>query len=243
MATPFTRNHRDHSNDTGYQFEFFCDKCGNGYRSSFQTSGVGVAAKMLKAAGSFLGGGMWRAGYGADHLKDALRGPAWDKAFESAIGEMRPRFRQCTRCGQWVCPEVCWNEARTLCETCAPDLGEEAAAAQARAAADQVQQKARDVDHVAHVEHDAAADGGLSALPGPAGVRRAVLRGVRQAGRRAGRGQVKLLHRVRRDGAGRLALLPRLRGGKRALIDRLRSRRTGSGNRNQDAALSARAGR
>src|SRR6185503_5458609 len=78
MATQtFTRNHRDHSNDTGFQFEFFCDKCGNGHRSSFQTSGMGVAASMLKAAGALFGGGMSRVGYGADHVKDALRGPAW----------------------------------------------------------------------------------------------------------------------------------------------------------------------
>jgi double zinc ribbon protein len=152
MSTPFTRNNRDHSNDTGYQFEFFCDKCGNGHRSSFQTSGLGVASKMLKAAGSLFGGRLWSAGHGADHLKDALRGPAWDKAFEEAITEMRPKFRQCTRCGKWVCPEVCWNEVRALCEDCAPDLQEEAAAAQASAAAEQVRTKAREVDHVGHVD-------------------------------------------------------------------------------------------
>jgi hypothetical protein len=152
MGTPFTRNYRDHSNDTGYQFEFFCDKCGNGHRSSFQTSTLGVASKVLKAAGSLLGGRLWSAGTGADHLKDALRGPAWDKAFEEAIGEMRPKFCQCTRCGTWVCPEICWNESRSLCEGCAPDLGEEAAVAQARAAVDQVHQKAREVNHVAHVD-------------------------------------------------------------------------------------------
>jgi hypothetical protein len=32
----FTRNYSDHSNDAGYQLEFNCDKCGNGYRTSFQ---------------------------------------------------------------------------------------------------------------------------------------------------------------------------------------------------------------
>jgi hypothetical protein len=152
MGTPFTRNYRDHSNDTGYQFEFHCDKCGNGHRSSFQTSTLGLASKVLKAAGSIFGGSLWNAGHGADHMKDALRGQAWDKAFEEAIAEMRPKFRQCTRCGTWVCPEVCWNESRNLCESCAPDLGEEAAAAQARAAAEQVQDKARQVDHVAAVD-------------------------------------------------------------------------------------------
>jgi predicted amidophosphoribosyltransferase len=40
-------------------------------------------------------------------MKDGLRGQAWDKAFQEAIEEIRPKFHQCTRCGIWVCPEVC----------------------------------------------------------------------------------------------------------------------------------------
>jgi len=145
-ANAFTRNHRDHSNDTGYQFEFFCDKCGNGYRSSFQASALGVGAKVGKALGSLFGGKLWNAGVAADHLKDGLRGSAWDSAYNSAIEEIKPKFRQCTRCGQWVCPEVCWNEKRQLCEACAPDLAEEAASAQAQIAAQQAAEKLRGVD-------------------------------------------------------------------------------------------------
>jgi hypothetical protein len=153
MAThTFTRNHRDHSNDTGFQFEFFCDKCGNGHRSSFQTSGVGLAASMLKAAGSIFGGGISRAGFGADHVKDALRGPAWDSAFQKAVDELRPQFRQCTRCGKWVCPEVCWNHSRGLCEECAPDLGEQAAAMQAQVAVEQAWTQAREADQMRGVD-------------------------------------------------------------------------------------------
>src|SRR6185436_4789741 len=144
----FTRNYRDHSNDSGFQFEFFCDKCGNGHRSTFQTSGVGLAASVLKAAGSFFGGGLSRAGWGADHVKDALRGPAWDGAFKGAIEECKPFFRQCTRCGTWVCPEVCWNEARGLCETCAPNLQEQAAAIQAQVAVEQTWDAARKADQM-----------------------------------------------------------------------------------------------
>jgi Double zinc ribbon len=144
----FTKNYRDHSNDVGFQFEFFCDKCGNGHRSGFDASGVGVAASVLKAAGAFFGGGLSRAGWGADHVKDAFRGPAWDTAFKKAIEECKPSFRQCTRCGIWVCPEVCWNEARQLCERCAPDLAEEAASAQAHIAASQAADKMRNVDQV-----------------------------------------------------------------------------------------------
>jgi hypothetical protein len=145
-AQGFTKNYRDHSNDHGYQFEFFCDKCGNGFRSSFKTSSMGLAASVIKAAGAFFGGSLYRAGRGAEQLKDALRGPAWDGAFKEAIDECRPRFRQCTLCGGWYCPEVCWNAERGLCESCAPNLAEHAPAMQASTAVDQARQKIKDVD-------------------------------------------------------------------------------------------------
>jgi uncharacterized OB-fold protein len=151
-TTPFTRNYHDHSNNTGFQFEFFCDKCGNGHRSSFQASTMGVAASMLKAAGAIFGGGLSNAGWGADYVKDALRGPAWDAAFQKAIEECRPQFRQCTRCGKWVCPEVCWNHPRGLCEDCAPDLKEQAAAIQAQVAVEQAWEKARSADQMQGVD-------------------------------------------------------------------------------------------
>jgi hypothetical protein len=144
----FTRNYTDHSNDSGFQFEFFCDKCGNGHRSSFIRNNVGFAASMLKAAGSLFGGVVSRAGWGADQLRDVLRGPAWDSAFKNAIDECRPQFRQCTLCGKWVCPEVCWNHERGLCEECAPDLREHAPAIQAQAAVEQARSKALEVDQL-----------------------------------------------------------------------------------------------
>jgi hypothetical protein len=152
-AQPFTRNHSDHSNDTGFQFEFFCDKCGNGYRSKFQASALGVGSKIAKGLGSLFGGSkLWGAGVAADHLKDGLRGAGWDDAFKRAIEEIRPKFHQCTRCGNWVCPDVCWNESRGLCEACAPDLAEEAAHHQAHIASQQVAEKMRNVDLVEGVD-------------------------------------------------------------------------------------------
>jgi hypothetical protein len=155
-ATAFTQNYRDHSNDTGYQFEFHCDKCGNGFRSSFKASALGVGSKIAKGLGSLFGGSkMWAAGVAADHMKDGLRGKAWDDAFAAAIAEIKPKFHQCTRCGKWVCPEVCWNDARQLCEDCAPDLAEEAAHHQAHVASQQMAEKIRQVDHIGDI--DAAA--------------------------------------------------------------------------------------
>jgi hypothetical protein len=147
----FTKNHTDHSSNNGYQFEFFCDKCGNGYRSSFQPSGLGMASGLLHGLSSVFGG-LGGVASGADHVKDALRGKGWDEAFIKAVEEAKPKFRQCTRCGHWVCPEVCWNEKRSLCEACAPDLQEEAAAVQAQEAVNQLRQKAQKVDLVADVD-------------------------------------------------------------------------------------------
>jgi membrane protease subunit (stomatin/prohibitin family) len=152
----FTANHTDHSTQNGFQFEFHCDRCGNGHMSSFQTSKLGVAGEMFRAAGSLFGGVFGRAAQATDRAKDAFRGKARDEAFARAVEEARPHFRQCSRCGKWVCPEHCWNAEKGLCEGCAPDLAEEAAAAQAQAAKEQVWEKARQVDHVAQVDMKAA---------------------------------------------------------------------------------------
>ena len=44
------------SADVGYQFKSFCDKCGNGYMSTFIQSKVKTAASLLRGAGQLLGG-------------------------------------------------------------------------------------------------------------------------------------------------------------------------------------------
>jgi Double zinc ribbon len=148
MTHAFTRNFRDHSNGTGFQFEFSCDKCGNGYRSSFSLNKLSIASSLLRAAGSLFGGTIQSAAHGSDYVKDAFRGPAWDTAFKEAIAEVRPRLRQCTRCGHWVCPEVCFNAERGLCETCAPDLKTEAASLQAQVAVEQAKDAIRGTDQI-----------------------------------------------------------------------------------------------
>jgi predicted amidophosphoribosyltransferase len=75
-------------------------------------------------------------------------GPQHDAALDAAVKEISPLFKQCSRCGKWVCEPICWNKKMGLCETCAPDLDEEVAVAQASAAKDQVFEKARAVDYV-----------------------------------------------------------------------------------------------
>ena len=142
----FVRNHEDLSTDHGYQFKFFCDKCGGGWVSGFQASVTGMAGGMLRAAGSLFGGVLGRAASSEYEIRRAIGGPAHDSAMKKAVEEAKGRFKKCSRCGKWVCPDTCWNAAKGLCEECAPDLREEAAAAQAQAAKDQITEKARASD-------------------------------------------------------------------------------------------------
>ncbi len=142
----FTGNYEDLSTDRGYQFKFFCEKCGNGYMSSFQSSKIGMAASAAQVAGSLFGGLFGKAADSAYEIQRAIGGPAHDAALREAVAEIRPKFRQCTRCGQYVCEPICFNNKAGLCEGCAPDLDEELAAAQAEAAREQVFEKAREVN-------------------------------------------------------------------------------------------------
>ncbi len=152
----FTKNYTDHSTPQGYQFEFHCDKCGSGHRSSYVASKMGLATGILGAASSLFGGVLGQAANAGEHLKDALRGKNWDDAFAAAIGEIKPKFFQCTRDGRWVCPDVCWNAKASLCKDCAPDFAEESAAAQAAAlkgaVAAQMQLKAEGADLVGKLD-------------------------------------------------------------------------------------------
>lgn len=147
-AIPFTGNHQDLSTSRGFQFKFSCEKCGNGYSSTFKPNKLGAAASVANAAAGLLGGIFGGAARTAESLRELTSGPQHDAAQREAVEEISKIFKQCTRCGQWVCEPVCWNAKAGLCETCAPDLDEEIAAAQATAAKEQVNEKVRSVDFV-----------------------------------------------------------------------------------------------
>lgn len=143
----FVANHDDLSTDKGFQFKFYCDKCGNGYLSRFSPNALGMATGLLNAAGSLFGGFFHQAGSAAYEMQRAIGGKAHDEALEKAVMEGKQHFKQCTRCGRWVCPDVCWNHQAGLCEGCAPDEREELAAQQALATQEQIHTKTRAQDY------------------------------------------------------------------------------------------------
>jgi len=134
----FTRNYSDLSTDRGFQFEFFCDHCGNGVRTEFKTSTTGLVSEALDTAGGVLGGILGRAAEIGDRVHSAAWQKARDHAFQEAVKEIMPEFFQCPRCNSWVCRERCVNEKRGLCNGCAPDLGVEMSAAQASRSVEEV---------------------------------------------------------------------------------------------------------
>jgi len=122
MSTPieFTGNYEDLSTDLGYQFKFYCERCGNGYMSSYDRSTLGTAGSLLRGASSLLGGLLDQVSDASYEVNRAVGSPAHDAALRRACQEIRPLFQQCHGCGQWVCGEVCWNVHAKMCKNCAP---------------------------------------------------------------------------------------------------------------------------
>jgi len=127
----FTRNYSDLSTNQGFQFEFYCDRCGTGHRTRFQASALGTVTGVLDAANSLFGGLFGQAANLGERARSATWEKAHDDAFQKAMEELKPEFIQCPRCSSWVCRKSCWNNKKGLCKGCAPDLGVEMAAAQA----------------------------------------------------------------------------------------------------------------
>jgi membrane protease subunit (stomatin/prohibitin family) len=134
----FSRNYSDLSSNHGFQFEFFCDRCSNGFRTKFKPFSMGVVSSALDTASSLFGGIIGQAANVGDRVSSAGRERAHDQAFLEAAAELRPSFVQCPRCSSWVCRKSCWNTKRGLCKGCAPDLGVEMSAAQASRSVEEV---------------------------------------------------------------------------------------------------------
>lgn len=55
-TAPFADNYRNLSDSDGYQFEFRCERCGNGYRSAFKRSLRKTDGSVIRGLGGILGG-------------------------------------------------------------------------------------------------------------------------------------------------------------------------------------------
>lgn len=163
----FTRRYHDKTSNHGFQFQFFCDRstynniwtykeCSSSFLSTLRPNPIGIASTLTQAASYLLGRG-YGVGVAGHLINDVYKSQAWQDAYKEAIDEVKPHFNQCGRCSAWVCKANCWNDAQALCTSCAPPLGNEIASAKAKAAKEQINRKAREVDHVSEVDLNAAA--------------------------------------------------------------------------------------
>jgi hypothetical protein len=144
---PFTDNIQDLSNTEGYQFEFFCERCGNGYRSPFARNVMEQGRGLLRAASGLFGGKLDGLVGAADDVMDrGTNSPAKDKALAEAVEAVKEHFHQCRSCGNWVCADVCWNGEIGQCATCSPFVVDELSKAQAAAQVEQIKEKVRETD-------------------------------------------------------------------------------------------------
>jgi hypothetical protein len=134
----FTQNHQDLSTDVGFQFKFFCERCGDGFMSTFDRNMLGTAGGLLRSASGLLGGMFGRAADSAYEIQRAVGGVAHDAALTAAVEEIKPLFRKCRRCGNWLCEKTCWNSPAGMCKSCAPVAEEEETALRAASISTQV---------------------------------------------------------------------------------------------------------
>lgn len=146
---PFTDNFTDLSNLDGFQFEFRCERCGNGYRSAFRSDPRAAGQKLARGLGNLFGGTLSQVTSMADRLLDrGTNSAAKDDALRAATAEIAPKFHQCRGCSNWVCGDVCWNAPVGQCAQCSPIATEELAQLQAEARRQQLRQRLETVDLV-----------------------------------------------------------------------------------------------
>lgn len=141
----FTKNYRDKSTMSGFQFEFFCDACSTSHMTPFEYSQTGVASKVASAASILMGKGYF-IGAAGEQINMIFRGKEWEEAYARAVEEAKKSFKRCPRCSHWICPDTCWNEKLEICRKCGPDLTTEAVAMQAQAGKYQMLFKAAQTD-------------------------------------------------------------------------------------------------
>jgi hypothetical protein len=122
---PFTSNYTDVSTNEGYQFEFHCQRCGNGYRSAFRHSVTGFGGRMAALGGGILGGEIGarvqEVGLLAQWDRSSTRGSTNDKRLLEASEDVAGHFVQCRGgCAEWVCRDVCWDGRAGCCTRCVP---------------------------------------------------------------------------------------------------------------------------
>jgi hypothetical protein len=120
----------DRCDQSGFQWEFRCKQCGNGYRSPHEHNVLGEGRGVLRMASSWFGGKVSEASWSLDAYNGGGGSGRKDRHYAKAVKAVLPSFRKCAECNRWVCAASCWNEPAERCTQCKPV--DRAAAAAAR---------------------------------------------------------------------------------------------------------------
>jgi hypothetical protein len=115
-------NYRDLSTPSsdvsaGFQFEFFCEACGETQRSAFQPYRKGQITGWLSRF-TFLFTDLNKASRATGAFADAGAASAKSEALAEAASAVAPHYQHCDDCHKWVGRE-CWNERAECCTACA----------------------------------------------------------------------------------------------------------------------------
>lgn len=119
-------NYSDQSTDTGFQFEFHCERCRDAWRSPFDRYAAGTVEGLLGAADGLFGGLFGRARDAMSQVRSAGWQKARDEALREASKKAQEHFHRCPRCSNHFC-DKCWNPEDGTCINCVPRLDAELA--------------------------------------------------------------------------------------------------------------------
>lgn len=137
----FSDNVHDMSTDAGFQFEFYCERCHDSWRSPFERSASGTMESMLGAADGFFGGIFGSARNALGQVRGAGWSSARDGAMRNAVAKAKDHFHRCPRCSNHFC-DNCWNADEGTCISCVPRLDAELATIRTEAKLSKAREKA-----------------------------------------------------------------------------------------------------
>ncbi|TFW23283.1 zinc ribbon domain-containing protein [Massilia arenosa] len=135
----FANNYQDLSNssgvDAGFQFEFYCQRCSDRWRTAFKPYRSGQASGWIQKGASMFGGLLGGASTVFNGMAEAGWHSARDTAFTEAVAAGKQHFNRCGSCHSYVC-SPCFDTANGLCFNCAPNVNVAIAQARARGEVD-----------------------------------------------------------------------------------------------------------
>lgn len=129
-------NYRDLSTSSsdvsaGFQFEFYCEACGETQRSAFQPYRKGQITGWLSRF-AFMFSDLNKASRATGAFADASASGAKAEALGEAVAAVASQYQHCSGCRKWVGRE-CWDARNDSCSACAGRAQADAPAATGQA--------------------------------------------------------------------------------------------------------------